>query len=495
MHIQHSRRFYLLLAAVCLGAGANPSAAQWSPIAPGLDYREFNLAGPVRVFVVRADRQVKTWMIDAMKGQGTMKGGHETVPNMAARYDDSITFDGHRYAAKVAINGDYYHPSTGVPFEGQIIGGWFVKRFADLGGISGFVWTSDRRAFLGGNVQNGPALQHVVFADQGRMKINQLNEPRGQNALALYTHHFAPNTGTKADGTEVLVRMSAPLGLLAKAPGVKGEIIKVSQNTGATPLPFNHVVLSGHGSAATELLRHARTGQPIYFDLRLKDHGTATTGLAPQDWRNAYASLGGPKRILIKRNVPRDWEAKAKQYAEKGQKHGSVVKDPRTAIAFNERYLFFLVVDGRSQQSLGMTFTEAGLFCRDVLQATEAILQDGGGSSTLWVNGQVKNTPSGKGKDEKQGVLRAVANGYCIAEVLPPKKSTEFQAGQQVRAKGELRLGPGATFASAGQVRDTDTATVLPEALNGIFAKGAYWWLCRAGNVEGWAALKQLTAR
>src|SRR5512139_3093420 len=206
MRTQPASRPLLFLATICLGLGASPTVAQWSPIAPGLDYREYSLPGPVRVFVARADRRADTWTIDAMKGLGTMKGGHETVPNMAARYHDAITFDGHRYAVKVAINGDYYHPSTGVPLEGQIMGGWFVKRFADLGGISGFVWTSDRRAFLGGNVQNGPALQHVAFADQARMRISQLNELRGTNSLALYTPHYAVDTGTTADGVEVLVR-------------------------------------------------------------------------------------------------------------------------------------------------------------------------------------------------------------------------------------------------------------------------------------------------
>jgi hypothetical protein len=108
------------------------------------------------------------------------------------------------------------------------------------------------------------------------------------------------------------------------------------------------------------------------------------------------------------------------------------------------------------------------------------------------VDGKLKNIPSGKGKDEKAGVLRAVANGYFIAEVLPPKKSTEFRDGQQVRLKGELRLGPGSTFGSAAKVADNATGTILPEALNGIFAKGAYWWFCRFGDADGWASLDQL---
>ena len=467
------------------------SVAQWSPIAPGLDYGEFSLPGPVRVFAVRADRSTNTWIIDTMKGQGKMKGGHETVPNMAARYDDSITFDGHRYAVKVAINGDYYTGSTGVPLQGQIMAGWFIKRFEDDGGISGFVWPSDRRPFFGGSVQNGPALQHVVFADQARMQISQLNTPRGQDALALYTWQYAPDTGTKPDGTEVLVRMTAPLSLSSAA---RGEIVKVRPNAGTSPLPFNHVVLSAHGKAAAELLRHARPGEAVSFQLELKDQGSPHIGLAPHNWRGAYASLGAPKNILVNGTFPRDWEAKAKKYAEQGKKHGSVVQDPRTAIALNDRYVFFLVIDGRSKESIGMTFTEAGVFCRDELKATDAALQDGGGSSTLWVEGKVKNTPSGKGKDEKYGVLRAVSNGYFIAEVLPPKKSAEFQAGQKVRLKGELRLGPGSTFGPAGKVNDTETGVVLPETLNGILAKGAYWWLCRFGDAEGWASLDQLSA-
>ena len=483
-----------ILAGLVLALSLSNTLAQWSPISPGLDYREYSLPGPVRVFVTRADRRTNTWAIDAMKGQGQMKVGRETVPDMAARYNDSITFDGHRYAVRAAINGDYYHPTTGVPLEGQIMAGWFVKRFVDNGGISGFVWTSDRRAFLGGNVENGPALQQVIFADQARMQIKHLNEARGANALALYTWQYASDTGTSADGVEVLVRMNAPLSLLAPSPGVKGDIIRVTETAGSSLVPFNHVVLSAHGEAAAELLRRARPGQAVHFQLQLKDHGTASTGLAPQDWRNAWASIGGPKRILINRNVPRDWEAKAKKYAEKGQKHGSVVQDPRTGIAFDARYVYFFVADGRSKESLGMTFTEAGFFCRDVLQASDAILQDGGGSSTLWVDGKVKNTPSGKGKDEKYGVLRAVSNGYFIAEVLPPKKSTVFRAGQKVRLKGGLRLGPGPTFGGAGKVTATDSGTIQPEPLNGIFAKGAYWWYCRFGDADGWASLDQLAA-
>ena len=207
----------LVLAAV----GSIGADAQWSPVAPGISYREYTLKGPVRVSVARADREVTDWTIDSMTSLGTIKGGRETVPDMVARYDDSVTFDGHRYDVKVAINGDYFDMKTGVATGGQVISGWFVRRFGEYAGGSGLVWTSDRKCFFGGNVRNGAPFQRVVFADRSDMKINRLNEPRGENELALYTPQFAETTGTDNTGVEVLIRVPSPVGIMPKPPGRK----------------------------------------------------------------------------------------------------------------------------------------------------------------------------------------------------------------------------------------------------------------------------------
>lgn len=482
-------RFLRISAAVLLLTGAG-IAAEWTPVAPGISYREYTLDGPVRVFAARADRSMKNWTIDSMTSLGTIRGGRETVPDMAARYDDIVTFDGRRYDVKVAINGDYFDMTTGVATGGQIISGWFVRRFGEYAGNSGFVWTADGRCLLGGNVRNGPQLQRVVFADKTEMKIDRLNEPRGNDELALYTPQYAGNTGTGDDGFEVLVRVAAPVAILPPAPGVRGQVAAIRENAGSTPLPFDHVVLSGHGQAAARLRKHAKPGEALHIDLRLTDYGNEDIGLAPADWTNAYASLGGPKTVLVNGRVPRDWEAKAARYAAEGKKHGSVVKDPRTAIAFDDKYVYFLVVDGRSKESIGMTFTDVGNFCKDQLKASNAILQDGGGSSTLWVDGQVKNTPSGKIGTDPAGGLRPVANGYFIALVLRPERSGAFRAGQQVPIRGDAlpRLGPGTNHGPV-PARDVGTRVQLVDHhLNGIFAKGAFWWKCRGKDWEGWIA-------
>lgn len=76
--------------------------------------------------------------------------------------------------------------------------------------------------------------------------------------------------------------------------------------------------------------------------------------------------------------------------------------NPRTGIGMiSPNHYVFVVVDGRSDESRGMTLNEfAQLF--DDLGATEAYNLDGGGSSTMYFMGRVVNNP--QGKQEERGV-------------------------------------------------------------------------------------------
>ncbi|UQZ34676.1 exopolysaccharide biosynthesis protein [Paenibacillus sp. PK3_47] len=76
--------------------------------------------------------------------------------------------------------------------------------------------------------------------------------------------------------------------------------------------------------------------------------------------------------------------------------------NPRTGIGMiSANHYVFVVVDGRSDDSRGMTLDEfAGLF--KSLGATEAYNLDGGGSSTMYFMGRVVNNP--QGRQEERGV-------------------------------------------------------------------------------------------
>jgi hypothetical protein len=85
------------------------------------------------------------------------------------------------------------------------------------------------------------------------------------------------------------------------------------------------------------------------------------------------------------------------------------VRHPRSMLGWNRTHYFLVVVDGRQpKHSIGMTYFElAGLGAR--LECTDAMALDGGGSSTLWADGRVLNSPS-------DGKLRAVANALILLE-------------------------------------------------------------------------------
>ncbi|WP_367398507.1 phosphodiester glycosidase family protein [Paenibacillus barcinonensis] len=73
--------------------------------------------------------------------------------------------------------------------------------------------------------------------------------------------------------------------------------------------------------------------------------------------------------------------------------------NPRTAIGMiAPNHYVFLVVDGRQDDSRGMTLAELAQTMKD-LGATEAYNLDGGGSSTMYFMGRVVNNPLGRNQE------------------------------------------------------------------------------------------------
>ncbi len=84
-------------------------------------------------------------------------------------------------------------------------------------------------------------------------------------------------------------------------------------------------------------------------------------------------------------------------------------RHPRSAagLSRDRQTLYLMVVDGRTSSSIGMTCAEEARFLRE-LGAWDAMNQDGGGSSAMWVRGRgIVNHPS-------DGVTRVVGNHLAI---------------------------------------------------------------------------------
>ncbi len=78
-------------------------------------------------------------------------------------------------------------------------------------------------------------------------------------------------------------------------------------------------------------------------------------------------------------------------------------KHPRTAVAKLKDGKFLMVtVDGRSESSGGMSLQQLAEFLLEQ-GATDAMNLDGGGSTTMFLNGKVVNHPSDKEGERSVG--------------------------------------------------------------------------------------------
>jgi len=485
--------FKLYVCCLSILACVTSVSAQWTNVGVGIDYQYFRVGGTNDIFVARMSRTIAATTIDTMIGQGKISGALETVRNQAARYDDALTWWGGEWGARnhvvVAINGGFYNTSTYVITGGQIQSGWYAHYFADA--FSGFAWQMNRTPFIGECVTHTAAKVYVRFQSNGSTQpIDGINQPPGASDLILFTPQYNNQTPSGAR-TEVLVEMVRP-NLTTSGSGYSSGIIRSkAQNTGSTWIPFDHIVFSAAGSEGTTLNANASVGSEVRIFQELTDKNepdvqgnSACQTATGVNWANTFASINSNFHFL-KNSVVRVPDA----VAHPGY-IGYVNLNPRTAICYNADYVFFVVVDGRSAQSVGIGCADLGYWAKAVLGATDGVNIDGGGSSTMVVNGVVRNVPSDQDANHVPGVERAVCNGVMMVNLAPKAVSTVFKNGETVTASvaANIRLGPGTNYGIYSTVSGGVQGTVVEHALNGIYAKGHFWWKCNFGGTIGWIA-------
>ena len=293
----------------------------------------------------------------------------------------------------------------------------------------------------------------------------------------IYTPQYDFNTRTGNDGVEVLVEMLQPAGIGSRAKGY----IRSIRDVGSTRIPFDHLVISARGLAGKRLAEHARIGERVGILSSIDFSSRDCRDAFPTTWDSAFASIGGSFNFLRYGNIV--------SYSDNA---GATSRHPRTAVCLNDDYTYFIVVDGRQPEySIGMTSNELARFCRDRLGATWGINQDGGGSSAMWLDGEIVNQPS-------DGRERLVANGLTMVVLEPVQKSTVFEVGEPLRTtrSAELRVGPGDNYAAFTTIPDGDPGLVVSHinGLNGVHARGTNWWRVAFENKWGWMAEQDLEA-
>ncbi|WP_344736863.1 phosphodiester glycosidase family protein [Microbacterium awajiense] len=148
----------------------------------------------------------------------------------------------------------------------------------------------------------------------------------------------------------------------------------------------------------------AREGLVFYADGRVEVYDETDTSAAELLADGAWNTLSfGP--AIVEDGVVVDGIDDVEVDTNFGN-HSIQGDQPRTAVGvIDENHLVFVVVDGRQQgYSVGVTLTELADILVD-LGATTAYNLDGGGSSTMYYDGEVVNSPSNGGERGTSDIL------------------------------------------------------------------------------------------
>jgi hypothetical protein len=295
--------------------------------------------------------------------------GRETLSSMSQKFQ-----------AIAGINGDYFS-SNGDP-SGLMINGELIS--APLSSRSFFGVKSDHTYFI-----NRVSMQARLETAAGKTyAIAHLNESRDidhyYGRLFLYTPKYNETTLTNDNGIEVIVKSNQKL---IPDQEITGEVTEVIDKRGNNPIPSDGFVLSATGSARDFLLANVEKGEIVKIKVDLEPN-------LPEE----ASAIGGGPRLITNGEV---------QVAEEGFSYSLVnSRQPRTAIGYDDNNQpIMLVVDGRTEYfSVGMTLKELA----DELKqagATQAINLDGGSSSTIYFNGQIRNYPP---NGQEKGLANAI---------------------------------------------------------------------------------------
>ena len=277
---------------------------------------------------------------------------YEVMPAMASNYTlhhkTTLRTIAGRTNSVVAINGGFFKPQSGIPLgtlmiDGKIYTGPIYNRVAL--GIFEDGFDVSRVEFDG-----------VIRGNNTEIKIDNINQPRMLSSYVLaYTRDWGKYAPVSPKG------------------GVQLQIVGdriISASANPLLIPNDGYVLVGPKEKLCALF-----GAP-YVEMEL--------GLSPK-WENVKHIVSGGPYLVKNGNVYVDVSE------ERLQAIGG--RNPRSAIGYTkDNDLIIVAVDGREGSSVGLTLYELASLMKS-LGCVNAINLDGGGSTVMYVNGEIVNKP------------------------------------------------------------------------------------------------------
>jgi hypothetical protein len=343
-------------------------------LVPGVTYQRtkiFNGGRPVVLHVVRTPPPSDLYRLRPVRAGGE-DVRRQTVPAMQHRLS--------RRATTVGINGDFFKLESGQPSGVFLRNGVLSARPSQ--------WRSGMAVGLDGRLLVDLfGFDATWRTDTGNPReIRDLNrQVKNKSRVGLFTSGWGSRTPRARRALE-LVLSGFPRTRLDR--DLTGTVAAV-EHGGRTRIPAGGAVLQARGTKRAILRDKGPVGTAITVRLHIPEF--------PPGTRDAIG--GGPTLVRNGRVV---------RQADQGfSPETFAARHPRSALGqlANGR-LLFVVVDGRSSRSFGLSTRALARVMAD-RGAVTAMAFDGGGSSTLAFDGRVLNTPS-------DGAPRRVANGLFL---------------------------------------------------------------------------------
>lgn len=351
------RILVFILSALSVLCGQS-SAQEWRTVADGVEYAEVTreIGGlNVNMNLLRLDlRKVR---LDVHHAMDAAIGTEET---------SSIAT---RHGAFAAINAGFFRldtsPFAGDPagvlmIDGQLLSEPLMDRIQLL--------VNNKRDRTETFIARTTLALSAKFG-LGTVEINGIDRQRKQNEIVIYTPEFGRTTMTGDDGIEIVV--------------ARGKVASISLGVGNSVIPRGGFVLSASGTSRKALTYAAKTASPVSI---LRVWGGLPVQISMD--RDVLDIVAGVPQILKNGRIDITWEQ------EKTTKSFVETRHPRTALAkLKDGRFLMITVDGRSESSGGIGLQDLAEYLLS-LGAVDAMNLDGGGSTTMFLDGKVVNRPS-----------------------------------------------------------------------------------------------------
>ncbi len=348
------------------------SAQDFKTVQDGIEYAEVTRGtkeAPIHINLLKLDlKKVRLDVVHALDAAI----GLEKTSSIASRHGAFAAINAGFFKMEGLYKGD---PAGVLQIDGKLLSESYSNRIA-LGILNGKEKTEIDFGHLYGNYIAG-------FGVDSEFTFSGVNRERKDDEIILYTPEFHRTTLTNATGTEIILSKCSR----------RCEKFEVFESKGSSLIPPDGFVVS-IGKNAGE-----KSNNIIYIikNEKILSQPAIVENVESQEKSNNLFSkktediVAGVPQLIKNSKIAITWQE------EKIGKDFVETRHPRTAVAKLKDGKFLMVtVDGRQAGfSVGMNLNELAEFLLEI-GATDAMNLDGGGSTTMFLDGKIINKPSDK---------------------------------------------------------------------------------------------------